>query len=487
MTDAAPDLALRNATELAELIRRRRVSARELLDTVLARYERWNPVVNAVVVTQIDQARDRAAQADAATARGESWGPLHGLPMTIKEAFDWAGTPTTWGIPALARNRPTRNASTVDRLLGAGAVIYGKTNVPLALGDWQSFNAIYGTTANPWDPDRTPGGSSGGSAASLATGMAALELGSDIGASIRNPAHYCGVFGHKPTYGLVPMRGATFPGRVSPPDIDVAGPLARSAADLALALGVLAGPDQPDAAVYQWRPPAPRHRSLSGVRAAVLLESPCVEQDAELTEQLRATVDALGRAGVRIDDGAAPEVDQRRAFEVYLLLLRAATGVNATAEEVEGHRAAAARYDAGERDYRAIVGKGVTLGHRDWFELHEERQRMRWAWAELFAEHDVLLCPTAASAAFVHDHAGERADRTIEVNGRPQPAVDQLFWAGFSGMVYLPGTVVPAGRTRSGLPCGLQIVVPHLADVDGIAVAGLIERELGGFVPPPGG
>ena len=479
-------VALRSATEQAELVRRGELSARELLDEVLERYDRFNPSVNAVIVARIDQARQRAAAADEATARGESWGPLHGVPMTIKEAFDWEGTPSTWGVPAFADNVAGRNATAVQRLLDAGAVIYGKTNVPIHLGDWQSFNAIYGTTNNPWDLERVPGGSSGGSAAALATGMASLEVGSDIGASVRNPAHYCGVFGHKPTFGLVPVTGQSYPGQVAATDISVAGPMARTAEDLALGLDVLAGPDGLDARAYRVELPAPRHRRLDEFKVAVMLDSPCVVQDDELTDRLQSAVETLAGAGLQVDDRARPEIDQRRAFEVYLLLLRAATGVNASEDEMVGHREAARRYDVGDRDYRAMVGKGVTISHRDWFALHNERELQRLAWARFFEDYDLLLCPIAASAAFPHDHEGERADRTIPVNGTPQPVVDQLFWAGWSCGPYLPGTVAPVGLTRSGLPCGIQIVAPHLHDRDGIAFAGLVEREMGGFVPPPG-
>lgn len=480
------DVTLRSAVEQAELVRRGEISALELLEATLARYERHNGDVGAVVVTRVDEARERAAAADEATAGGSSRGPLHGVPMTIKEAFDWVGTPSTWGVPDLAGNIPPRNATAVDRLLRAGAVIYGKTNVPIHLGDWQSFNAIYGTTSNPWDRSRVPGGSSGGAAAALATGMAALELGSDIGASIRNPAHYCGVFGHKPTFGLVPVTGHAYPGQLAVTDIGVAGPLARSAQDLDLALGVLAGPDGLDATALRVELPAPRHRDPRSWRVAVMLDSPCVVQEGQLTDQLQATVDALAALGVQVDDRALPDVDQRRAFELYLLLLRAATGASASQEEYARQLEAGARYDAGDRDYRAIVGKGTTLRHREWFALHDEREHHRRAWAAFFDSYDLLLCPSAASVAFPHDHEGERADRTIPVDGTRQPAVDQLFWAGWSCSVYLPGTVAPAGLTRSGLPCGIQIVAPHLRDRDGIAFAGLIERELGGFVPPPG-
>jgi amidase len=213
------DLPFRSAIELAAAIRARRVGCRELLDLYLTRVDRYHPKLNAIVVTDIAAARQRAEAADAALVRGESWGPLHGVPMTVKESFDIAGLPTTWGVPELRDSIATKNALAVDRFLAAGAVVFGKTNVPLMLADWQSYNAVYGTTNNPWDITRTPGGSSGGAAAALAAGLTGLEAGSDIGASIRNPAHYCGVWGHKPTYGICSPKGHALPGRVAVADI----------------------------------------------------------------------------------------------------------------------------------------------------------------------------------------------------------------------------------------------------------------------------
>ena len=181
------------AHRLAALIRSRKIGCLELLDLYLQRVERYNPAVNAICVLDAQRARKRARAADRALARRTPWGPLHGVPMTIKESFDVAGLPTTWGRPELQRHIPAANALAVDRLQRAGAIIFGKTNVPTLLADWQTFNPIYGTTSNPWDLARVPGGSSGGSAAARAAGLTALECGSDIGASIRNPAHYCGV------------------------------------------------------------------------------------------------------------------------------------------------------------------------------------------------------------------------------------------------------------------------------------------------------
>jgi amidase len=480
------DVTLRSAREQARLIREGEMSARELLDAVLDRYQRHNPAVNAVVVTRIDQARERAAEADAALARGDVWGPLHGVPMTVKEVFDWVGTPSTWGWPELADYRPDHNAVAVDRLLAAGAVIYGKTNVPIHLSDWQSYNDIHGATNNPWDLSRTPGGSSGGSAAALATGMAGLELGSDIGASIRNPAHYSGVFGHKPTFGLVPTDGHAYPDQIVPTDINVVGPLARTAGDLDMALGVLAGPTGPDAAGYRIDLPDADGRALSDFRVALMLDSPCVVQDDELTGHLQNAVDALAVAGLSVDDRARPAIDQPRFHEVYVLLLGATRGAALPTALPPTLKEDVERYHDGDRDFGAVYGRGISMSHSDWFALHTERERYRRIWADFFADYDLLLCPIAASTAFPHDQEGDRSQRTIPVNGGRQPTRDQLFWASWSGSVYLPGTVAPTGLTPSGLPCGIQIVSPHLHDRIGIAFAELIEAELGGFVPPPG-
>src|SRR5439155_23105546 len=237
--------------------------------------------------------RKRARAADRALARRQAWGPLHGVPMTIKESYDVTGLPTTWGVPAYKGRIATRNAAAVDRRLGAGAVLFGKTNVPLYLADWQSFNAIYGTTNNPWDIRRAPGGSSGGSAAALAAGLTGLEAGSDIGSSIRNPAHFCGVYGHKPTWGIVPREGQALPGQIAPVDIDVVGPLARSSDDLALALSVMAGPDEIDAAGWQLRLRPPVKKRLRDFKVALMLDADCSEVDREVQDRLQALGDFL--------------------------------------------------------------------------------------------------------------------------------------------------------------------------------------------------
>lgn len=484
-TDPA-DLPLRPATEQLAALRSGAVSARELLDATTDRYERFNPALNAVIVERIDQAQARADELDASLARGDEPGPLHGLAMTIKEAFDWVGTPTTWGYESQVDNIAVENATMVQRVLDAGAVIYGKTNVPVSLGDWQSYNPVYGTSSNPWDLSRSPGGSSGGSSASLAAGLTGLELGSDIGASIRNPAHYCGVFGHKPTFELLPMTGHTLPGIHPVIDIGVVGPLARSAGDLALALDVLAGPDGTMATGYRIDLPAETRTHLSEFKVGVMLESPVVTQDDEMTMTLRSGIEALERAGLQVNWDARPDIDQVTAHENYLMLLRSSMGVFTSDEEQPIHQAQAERWRAGARDYRAAAGRGITMSYRERWHVSNERENLRRRWAAWFQDYDLLLCPTAASAATVHDHSGERPERTIAINGGQQPATDQLFWAGWSCNVYLPGTVAPMGLTASGLPVGIQIVAPHLHDRRGIEFARLVERELGGYQVPPG-
>jgi len=254
--------------ELVAALAAGEISALELTDHIIARIEALDGKLNAVVVRDFDRGREAARSADAALARGERR-PLLGIPMVIKESFDVAGLPTTWGLPDFKNFFPQEDALVVARIKAAGAVILGKTNVPLLLGDWQSYNEIYGTTNNPWDIGRTPGGSSGGSSAALAAGFGPLSLGSDLGGSLRVPAHYCGTYAHKPTLNLVPLRGHRPPGMVQRVgDLAVVGPMARSAADLDLALEVTAGPDEArDGIAYRLVLPC-RLRGTNGSRTS---------------------------------------------------------------------------------------------------------------------------------------------------------------------------------------------------------------------------
>ena len=474
----------RSAKELAADIRRKKIGCLELLDLYLSRVDKHNPALNAIIVTDVEGARKRARAADRALARKQVWGPLHGVPMTIKECFNVVGMPSTWGIPALKDNVPPRNAVVVDRLLGAGAVLFGKTNVPMFLADYQSYNSIYGTTNNPWDLSRSPGGSSGGSAAALASGLTGIETGSDIGSSVRNPAHYCGVYGHKTTFGIVPERGHTF-GRVAGADINVVGPMGRSAEDLELGLAVTAGPDEIDAAGYKLTLRAPRQKALRDFKVAVMLTDPNSEVDAEVLDRIQAVAEFLAKKRAKVSDTARPDVDTGKAQRTYIYLLRSATSLRQTDEEFERNVQIARGLSAGDQSYYAQMMRANTGSHRDLLAVNETRHQMRRKWAEFFKEYDLLLCPAAASAAFPHDQQGERWERTIEVNGHRVPTTDQLFWAGYSGMSYLPSTVAPAGLTKSGLPVGVQIIGPQYGDRTCIQLARLLEREYQGFVPPP--
>ncbi len=480
------DIAHLPAFRLAGMIRSREIGCLELLDHHLRRVERFNPALNAIIWMDVEAARERARAADAALTHGETWGPLHGLPMTIKESFDLKGAPTTWGIPAMRGNIAASNAVATQRLIDAGAIIFGKTNVPLLLADWQSFNEIYGTTNNPWDLSRTPGGSSGGSSAALAAGLSALELGSDIGASIRNPAHYCGVTGHKPSWGIVPLRGHSVAGTLAMPDISVAGPLARTAEDLTLALTIVAGPDQLDAAGWRLFLPRPRSRHLADYRIALLLEDPNSAVEAEYAERLVELGHRLARAGAKVSFEARPAIDTRAAHALYIRLLRSVTGSRSAPEVFADWQRKAAALAPSDDSYKARVARAMVLLHRDWLAAHEEREKLRWAWHAFFRDWDVLLTPAAAGPAWPHDQKGDRLDRVITVNGKPEDTSNQLFWAGISGVVYLPSTVTPVGLSRGGLPMGVQVIGDNLHDLTTIEVARLIASEVGGFAAPPG-
>jgi len=480
------DMPFRSAKQLAAAVKRKKIGCAELLDLYLARIEKYNPKLNAIIATDIPGARKRAKAADQALARGKSWGPLHGVPMTIKESFDVAGLPTTWGVPALKDNIARKSSVAVERFLGAGAVLFGKTNVPIYLADWQSYNAIYGTTNNPWDVTRTPGGSSGGSAAALAAGLTGLEAGSDIGSSIRNPAHYCGVYGHKPTWGICTPRGHAMPGVVAQSDISAIGPLARSAEDIALALSVMAGPDDIDGAGWKLALPAPRKTKLGQLKIAVMLDDPNAEVDRAVQDRIQAVADFLARKKAKLSDTARPDIDTTELQRTYILLLRAATSARLTPEMVRRNEELMQSLAPGDESYLARMTRGNLLPHRDWLKLNNQRHQMRLKWAAFFKEWDLLICPTASSAAFPHDQQGERHERMITVNGKRVPTTDQLFWAGYSGVALLPSTSAPAGFSPSGLPIGVQIVGAQYDDRQCIELARLLEQEFQGFVPPEG-
>jgi amidase len=476
----------RTATELVAALRAREVSAVELLDHFVSRVERLNSGVNAVVATNLEAARARAAEADAALARGAE-GALLGLPMTVKDTFEVVGMATTSGAPELAKHVPARNADAVERLAAAGATIFGKTNTPLYAGDFQTWNEVYGTTRNPWDPTRVPGGSSGGSAAAVAAGFTPLELGSDIGGSIRNPSHCCGTYGHKASYGLVPLRGhiPPGPGALAPVDLGVAGPIARSAEDLDLGLAVLAGAGAEAAHAWHAVLPKPRCERLAEFRVGVWLEEPAGPALArEVGDLLSAAADRIAGAGARVDSAARPAIDPAQSNHLYLRLLYAALAVSFPAEAIAGLERSLAALPAEGATREADLVRGAVGPHYAWLRDDEARWQLRAQWQELFEQIDVLLCPILPVPAFQHDHR-PMPGRILDVDGQSVSNFDLLFWPGIVTVAGLPATAVPIGRTRAGLPVGMQIVAPYLADRTAIAFAREIADVVGGFVAPP--
>ena len=481
--DALDAFPFGSAVALARAIRQRRVSSLELLRAYLQRVDRLNPAINAVVVDDRERALARARAADRALARGEHWGPLHGLPMTVKEAFDLQGHRTTQGYPPMKDNVAADDALAVQRLKAAGAVVFGKTNVPLFNADFQSYNEVYGTTHNPWDLARGPGGSSGGGAAAIAAGLAALEYGSDIGGSIRNPAAYCGVYGHKSTWGIVPKRGHALP-RVplAEADLSVVGPLARSAQDLAVAMAATVGPDRLTAPGLRVQLPPPP-RTLRGLRVAVWLDEASAPIDDTVRAPIREAARALRRAGARVDFDARPAFDPQAAHDTYQALLLAQIG--ARRPDYARLEADRGRLDAADRSPGATSLRLSTASYKAYYDANNRRELLRWAWRAFFDHHDVLLAPITATAAFPHDHSEPAPARTMLVNGAPVPYFSQLFWAGLATCSYLPATAAPVGFTPAGLPVGLQIIGAEMADRTTIWVAGQLEKLVGGFVAPP--
>jgi amidase len=483
------ELGYRTATELVDLLTQGAVSAVELTEAAIARIERHDGSLNAVCVPDFERALEAARAADAARARGEIR-PLLGVPMTVKESFHMAGLPTTWGIPEFKDFVPDADALAVARVKEAGAVVLGKTNVPLVLGDMQSYNAIYGTTGNPWDLERTPGGSSGGSAAALAAGYGALSLGSDIGGSLRNPAHYCGVYAHKPTLRLLPQRGHTPPGLpvlpIESDDLAVIGPMARTASDLALLLDILAEPDPLGAGIaYRLALPAARHTELADYRVLVVDAHPLIPAASSVRTAIGNFADGLTEAGAKVERDSPLLPDQADAARLYMHLLMSTLGARYPAEIYEHMRAAAAQLDPADRSLDAERTRGTVLSHRDWRAADGRREVLRQRWSELFAEFDVVVYPVMPTPAFPHDHSPMGA-RTISIDGAEHDYFDQLALAGVATLPGLPATAMPIGISEEGLPIGVQAIGGMFQDRTTIRFAELAEREFGGFTPPPG-
>ena len=480
------DLGTATATELAAALQRRELGSVELLAALLERIERLDPAVNAIVTTDIERAMGEARAADDAIAQGRALGPLHGLPMTVKDSFATAGMRATAGATELAEYVPAEDATAVARLRAAGAIVFGKTNLPAWAGDCQSYNELFGTTNNPWDVERTPGGSSGGAAAAVATGMAPLELGSDLGGSIRIPSHFCGVYGLKPSFGIVSPHGhlPPPPGVLTELDANAVGPLARAASDLALALGVLAGTDETTRVAWRLELPPPRAQDLRAYRVAACLDDAYFTIDRAVLAVLEQLIDALRGAGVTVDTESRPP-DLAEGHDVAQRLIQGGVSIAVPPEEYDRLLGEAARRGPDDDSPPARWARNITQRARDVQFAGERRLHLRRAWAEYFRSYDVLLTPVTPTPAFLHDQDPDVDARTIVLDGAPFPYSDQFAWLQAVGNAYLPAVSAPAGRTPTGLPVGVQVVGPFLEDRTVIDFAGRMAEVAGGFAPPP--
>jgi len=485
---AKSEWSFATATELSEALAAEKVSAVELAQDAIARIERHDGKINAICVRDFERGLEAARAADTARARGETR-PLLGIPLTVKESYNVAGLPTTWGFPPQKDFVPPEDALSISRVKAAGGVIIGKTNVPVGLADWQSYNEIYGTTNNPFDLGRTPGGSSGGSAAALAAGYGPLSLGTDIGGSLRVPAFHCGVYAHKPTYNMVPMRGHTpppFPPLPLDRDMAVIGPMARSAADLSLLLDVMAGPDPLEAGVgYRLALPPPRHNQLKSFRVLVIDSDPILPVNKEIRDAIEKLAGSLARSGVSVSRQSPLLPNFAETSRLYMRMLMSFLGAFLAPDVIAGAQERAAKLTPEDRSLAAERLRGMTLSHRAWLLDDGARARLRAQWRELFKNFDAVICPVMPTPAFPHDHSPEQETRRINIDGKDYAYPDQLAWPGIATLPGLPATAIPIGLSPQGLPVGVQIVGPWLEDRTPLRLAELIEREFGDFVPPP--
>ena len=459
----------------------RQVSAIDLLEEHVARYEQVNGAINAIIRTDLPRARQRALELDRMLATGRSAGPLHGLPITIKDTFDAEGLPASAGAREYAR-RPLscQDAASVALLRAAGAVIWGKTNTPYLAGDSQTNNLLYGRTSNPWDLSRTPGGSSGGAAAALAAGLTPLELGSDIGGSLRLPAHFCGISALKPSFGAVPISGHVppAPGSLAVRDLNVAGPMARDVADLRLMFQILSG--QP--AITR-----PRATSLRAGRIAIWPEDRSLATASVCRSAVAAAADAAADAGAQVLV-AKPDIDGAGLLDLYLRLLLPILASDMPAPLVralQAGRPLAKLMARGEPFGRAKWAAYSAASHHDWLQADEARRRLKRSMAEFFSRWRALITPVAPTTAFAHRDTGDAISRQMEVDGQPIPYHMFHGWIALASVCHLPAVVIPIPSPPGALPCGVQIIGPEGGDMDVLAIAEALEGQLGGFRQPP--
>uniref|UniRef100_A0AC62AEA1 Umgsp2 n=4 Tax=uncultured bacterium TaxID=77133 RepID=A0AC62AEA1_9BACT len=433
-----------SAIETAAAIAGGSMTALEACDAAIARIEQRDGPINAVVVRDFDRARDAAKAADAEIAAAVRK-PLLGVPMTIKESFDIAGLPTSWGFAEHADHIATADSLVVSRLKAAGAVFLGKSNIPVGLADWQSVNPNYGRTNNPHDHSRSAGGSSGGAAAALAAGMVPLEYGSDIGGSIRVPAHFCGVWGLKTTFDAVSLEGHYFPRTDSAKaDLSVVGPMARTPADLALALDITS------------KVPLPQSRiaNLSGLRILLLTAHPETVADSatiSAVERAAAACEASG-ATVATSSPDLPDLSALVADYTRMLLVVLARGLAPEGTEP------------------------VSLNA--WYAMLDDQARMMRAFDRLFESFDAIFCPVLGTTAFAHSDEPDWAKRSLSIDGGIAPFAAQLGWISMATYGGMPALSMPLGADGNGLPINLQIITRNWSDHDAIRIGALVAEAL---------
>ncbi|WP_271438481.1 amidase family protein [Pontixanthobacter luteolus] len=431
------------ALELAAMIARSELSPLEAVDAAISRIEKLDEAINAVPVRDFDRARETAKSLSGSSPGNAQ--PLFGVPMTIKESFDVAGLPTTWGHEQFAGNIAKRDAKVVTQLKSAGAILLGKSNVPPDLSDWQSNNPVYGRARNPHDTARSPGGSSGGAAAAVAVGMVPCEYGTDIGGSVRVPAHFCGVWGHKSSWGLISKQGHDHPAMAGKDAHDgvlsIAGPIARNAADLDALIRLTAT-----------LPLSESGKSLMECRFLLVADQDVSPVDASVRGPMMEAVAELRRAGAQIDEVSALLPDLSAQHRSYMKMLGIAMARGAPGPD--GKRASAT----------------------DWFDLLDAQAQAEIAWANLFAEYDFVIAPPAPIVAFEHDDTPVR-DRKVTIDGKTRDFAEVFAWAGISTFPNLPSTVLPVGES-AGLPSGVQVIGPRWSDLDCIATARAIGETL---------
>jgi amidase len=442
-----------SAAQLTAGLKKKAFSATEICEASIDRIEALDPKINAVIIRDFERARAEARMADEAIAKGQMKA-LTGIPMTVKESFDLRGHPTTWGFEAHREHRAREDALAVQRLKAAGAVVLGKTNVPPALGDWQSANPIYGRTNNPYDLGRSPGGSSGGCAAAIAMGFSALEIGSDIGGSIRVPAAFCGVYGHKTSYGMAPMGGHMAGGQLTAPQLlGVIGPIARSAEDLATALDVIAGPDA-ESPANKLVMPLPRHGRLASFRVFVLDHHPAARADSNILGALERLADDLTKAGASVarQSSLLPDLQiQWKAYQTILHTIITRRDPNSKRPPISAH---------------------------DWLDQLDLQLLIRRQWADFFRHFDIVLCPAFGTPAFPHSDNPDWRQRSLDMDGELGNFGAQLGWAGIATVANLPSTAIPLGLSKAGLPVAVQAIGPFLEDKTTIAFAGMVGHQI---------